>query len=239
MRIVALLIVFVLTSCNFQEEILLPKADYSEVKTMKDHSPIYFFFRIKNNDTLVEVNKNNIIGTTNWIFNIDKRLPLKLVVPEIAKLQKKRSGASHKNENAGMYFSYSDSIGKNLAFSVFTTAQFAPKNTLSKKYIAQYQDFYKQYENVSIVFGKKNSIYLNDALVTDKQKINFMIDFILFTAQKGKVMIHLNFDESLLYNDYIKNKLAVKKILSENIQLAPMEFMFDSKKTPEYCGCTN
>ncbi len=50
------------------------------------------FFDLKNEkDTLVEVNKKNSISSTNWVFNIDKRLPLKLVIPEVMKLQEKKS----------------------------------------------------------------------------------------------------------------------------------------------------
>ena len=66
-------------------------------------------------DTLLEVNKKNEIISTNWIFNIDKRLPLQLVIPEVMKLQeKKRAEVAHKNEKAENYYSYADSIGKNI-----------------------------------------------------------------------------------------------------------------------------
>ena len=72
-------------SCGNKEDILLPKADRTVVKDVVDLSPIYIFFRVKGKDTLAEVNRKNSIISTNWILNIDKRLPLRLVVPEVMK----------------------------------------------------------------------------------------------------------------------------------------------------------
>jgi hypothetical protein len=49
------------------------------------------------------------------------RLLLKLVIPEVMKLQdKKRKEKAHKIEKAENYYAYADSIGKNMAFISFT-----------------------------------------------------------------------------------------------------------------------
>jgi hypothetical protein len=74
-------------------------------------SPIYIFLE-QRKDTLAEVNRKNSIISTNWILNVDKRLPLRLVIPEIMKLQQKKREEAHKNENAENYYSYADTIGK-------------------------------------------------------------------------------------------------------------------------------
>ncbi|WP_278035524.1 hypothetical protein [Flavobacterium nitratireducens] len=89
MKYFSLIALSFLFSCGNKEDVLLPKSDTTVVNDVQDHSPIYLFFREQNNDTLVEVNRNNSIITTNWIFNIDKRLPLKMVIPEVIKLQEK------------------------------------------------------------------------------------------------------------------------------------------------------
>ncbi|WP_438965804.1 biopolymer transporter ExbD [Flavobacterium sp.] len=107
------------------------------------------FFRTKDNDTIIEVNRQNTIGTTNWIYSIDKRLPLKLVVPEIIKLQEKKKNSSHKKEGAIEVFSYADSIGKNLAFVPFTEIDF--KTQKPKSGI----EIYISKNNQVIVDGKK------------------------------------------------------------------------------------
>lgn len=122
-KILFIIIVLLFISCN-KEQVQLPKSDKTILKDIKDHSPVYMFFKTKDNDTIIEVNRQNTISTTNWIYSIDKRLPLKLVVPEIIKLQEKKKNSSHKKEGAIEVFSYADSIGKNLAFVPFTEIDF-------------------------------------------------------------------------------------------------------------------
>src|SRR6478609_5722354 len=114
MKYCSLLVFLLLLSCGNKKDIFLPKSDVTMVSNVEDHSPIYIFFRTNGKDTLAEVNRKNSIISTNWILNIDKRLPLKLVIPEVMKLQeKKRTEVAHKNELAENYYSYADSIGKN------------------------------------------------------------------------------------------------------------------------------
>jgi hypothetical protein len=124
MKCISLILLFVLFSCGEKETILLPKSNSTVVKVVQDYSPIYLFIKTKGKDTLVEVNRKNSISSTNWIFHIDKRLPLRLVVPEIIKLQAKKEGSAHKSETSENYFSYSDSLHKNLAFIQFTKVDY-------------------------------------------------------------------------------------------------------------------
>jgi hypothetical protein len=56
-----------------------------------DHSPIYIFFREKPST----VNRKNNYFDSNWILNIDKRLPLRLVIPGII-IAAKREEKAHK-----------------------------------------------------------------------------------------------------------------------------------------------
>lgn len=79
-----------LVSCGEEKKILLPKADVTLVKQVDDLSTIDMFFKVENNDTVADVNKSTVISTTNWVFNIDKRLPLKAILPDIIKLQEKK-----------------------------------------------------------------------------------------------------------------------------------------------------
>ena len=72
--------------CGNKEYILLPKSNLTIVSDVKDHSPIYIFFRSREKENLLEVKKKNSIITTIWILNIDRRLPLRLVIPEVMKL---------------------------------------------------------------------------------------------------------------------------------------------------------
>lgn len=129
MKYISFLVVFILFSCGKEETIELPKSDVTIVKEVQDYSPVYLFFRKKGKDTLVEVNRKNSISSTNWIFHIDKRLPLRLVVPEIIKLQAKKEGSAHKSETSENYFSYSDSVHKSLAFISFAKVKYELSNS--------------------------------------------------------------------------------------------------------------
>ena len=145
-------------SCGNKEDILLPKSDRTIVKEVVDLSPIYIFFRVNGKDTLAEVNRKNSIITTNWILNIDKRLPLRLVIPEVMKLQqRKREEKEHRNELALNYYSYADTIGKNLAFIPFTKV---------------YYKMEKPKNGVVVFFDKDGKITVNNELVSknDLQK---------------------------------------------------------------------
>ncbi len=122
-------VLFLMIVCSFvackKEEVFLVQSNVSVVNEVVDHSPVYIFFEMQNNDTIAVVNRKNTISTTNWLFNIDKRLPLRLVIPEISNLQEKREKAVfHKNDNAQNYFTYNDTLTKNLAFFPFTKVKF-------------------------------------------------------------------------------------------------------------------
>ena len=74
MRVVLVgLLALLFVSCNSEKKILLSQISGSEILEIVDYSPIYFFFDTKDRDTLIEVNKNNLISTTNWVFNIDNK----------------------------------------------------------------------------------------------------------------------------------------------------------------------
>ena len=71
-----------LISCN-KKEIKIPTLDAKGIQEIHNHSQVWFFFEIKNNDTIAKLNKKNTISTTHWIYNIDKKLALKSIIPSI------------------------------------------------------------------------------------------------------------------------------------------------------------
>ncbi|MNL17078.1 hypothetical protein D3C87_1381510 [compost metagenome] len=145
MKYLSFLLVVFLFSCEGKKDVLLPKANVSIVKDVQDHSPIYIFFKTEGKDTIAEVNRKNSIISTNWIFNIDKRLPLRLVIPEVMKLQEKKRGEkAHKNEKAENYYSYADSIGKNLAFLPFTKVYYKMEKPNKENFVFHFRKGKKQ-----------------------------------------------------------------------------------------------
>ena len=189
-------------SCGNKEDILLPKADKTIVKEVADLSPIYIFFRVKGKDTLAEVNRKNSIITTNWILNIDKRLPLRLVIPEVIKLQEKKRGEKeHINLNAENYYSYADSIGKNLAFLPFTKV---------------YYKMEKAANGVFVYFAKDKTILVNGKSVAKMDLEQYLKNL---PSDKPNKFVFC-FDKNSSYESYIQNKIfiysfKIKGIVSE------------------------
>jgi hypothetical protein len=194
MKYFSLIILFMLFSCGNKEDILLPKANTTIVKNVEDHSPIYVFFRTKGKDTLAEVNRKNEIISTNWIFNIDKRLPLRLVIPEVMKLQqKKREEKAHKNELAQNYYSYADTIGKNLAFIPFTKV------------------FYKLEKPKSgiVIFFTKNNKILVDNIEVKQQELQVYLNKLPSITSNQYIFC---FDKNLDFGSYIQDKIFINSL---------------------------
>ena len=210
MKYFSLIALSFLFSCGNKEDVLLPKSDTTVVNDVQDHSPIYLFFREQNNDTLVEVNRNNSIITTNWIFNIDKRLPLKMVIPEVIKLQeKKRKEKAHKNEKAENYYAYADSIKKKMAFIPFTKVNYYLR---------------KPKKNDFVIAFKKGSdkVSLNGRFVKKSDLLQefFSIQFII------KPRFVVQFDKNMSYGEYIQNKILLRKFDLYNVNpISPNEFV--------------
>lgn len=194
MKYLSLLVLLIFVSCGNKEDILLPKSNVTIVKDIQDHSPIYIFFRTKDKDTLAEVNRKSSIISTNWIFNIDKRLPLRLVVPEIMKLQeKKRNEKAHKNEAAQNYYSYADSIGKNLAFIPFTEVDYKLEKPKS---------------GLVLFFDKNNEISANNVAVKREELANYLNTLVI--DKKSKMIFC--FDKNLKYGSYIQSKIFIRSL---------------------------
>ncbi|MBZ4044167.1 hypothetical protein [Flavobacterium hibisci] len=198
MKYLIILFVFVLFSCEEKKDVLLPKSNISIVTDVQDHSPIYIFFKTEGKDTIAEVNRKNSIISTNWIFNIDKRLPLKLVIPQVIKLQEnKRAGSAHKNEKAQNYYSYADSVGKNLAFLPFTKVYYkTEKSTENDKVILRFRKM-------------NNMVSIDNTAIPKSEILNFInrMDY----AVKPKIV--LLFDKNMSYEEYIQNKILIQKLI--------------------------
>jgi hypothetical protein len=202
------IVLLICISCGNKEDILLPKADRSIVKEVVDLSPIYIFFRVHGKDTLAEVNRKSSIITTNWILNIDKRLPLRLVIPEVMKLQqKKREEKEHRNENAENYYSYADSIGKNLAFLPFTKV---------------YYKMEKPTFGVLIYFAKDNSILVNEIVVKRKDLEQYLNGL---PSDKPNKFVFC-FNENCSYEYYIQNEIFIRSLKLPTYNSVDEEFIY-------------
>ena len=225
-----------LFSCS-EKEVQLPQAEVSVVKEIVDHSPIYMFFEVKNQkDTIIDVNRKNSISSTNWVFNVDKRLPLKLVIPEVIKLQEKKANSAHSKKGAINVYSYSDSIGKNLAFYPFTEVVYKFDKEFSKFFIKKNAKIYLSYHNFTVNFNKNNEITIDGIAVDRNEFVAFIKQFSDFTNDGKPILMHLNFDKNLSFDHYLKNKILAWQATNEKVEISSIEFIYDEKKLPP-CGC--
>ena len=204
-KYLAFVIALALFSCEGKKEIELPKADRTIVADVQEHSPIYIFFKVEGKDTIADVNRKNAIVSTNWIFNIDKRLPLKLIVPEIIKLQAKKDGSMHKNEAAENYFSYANDVKKTMAFLPFTKVKYVIGKPKSG----------------TIVYFSKNNKILVDNIEVKRDSLEVFLNKI-----EGSKYHNINFcfDKNDTYNNYINNVILVRSLEIESVK--PEEFIY-------------
>lgn len=210
MKYFMLIVFFVLVACGNEEDIFLPKSNVTVVANIQDHSPIYIFFRLHGKDTLAEVNRKNSIISTNWILNIDKRLPLRLVIPEVMKLQqKKRIEKAHKNDKAENYYSYADTIGKNLAFIPFTDV------------------FYKMEKPkklTSFFYFKKNGVtQYNNKAISRKEL------FTVLNNKYSKDEVIFCYDKNMSFGEYVRTTvfiMGLKDVTSEKVWKGSFEFIY-------------
>ena len=74
-RWLVLLIGLVVLSCNNERVLQLPEVENAEITEVLDISPAYIFYDETQPDSNL-FNRKNLIGTTNWLVNVDKRLTL-------------------------------------------------------------------------------------------------------------------------------------------------------------------
>lgn len=202
-KIVVLGFMFLFLSCQ-DKKVLLSQANETIVSDVKDHSSIYFFFKTEENDTLVEVNRKNSISSTNWLFNIDKRLPLRKVILEIKKLQTKKEGSMHKNETSENYFTYTDTVKKTMAFLPFTKVKFK----LEKP---DFDVVYFYLDRNDLVHFKEE-VFSKNELQTYLEKQTTPTSRLFFAYDKG-----MSLGKYIQYQFFVKHLVAPKGItISQN-----------------------
>ncbi len=218
-----LIILSIFFSCGKEKVILLPEIDHSEISEIKDVSPAYLFYDETKADS-VELNRKNLISTTNWLVNVDKRLTLKQVIPHIKFLQEKKKNSSHKNENAKNYFTCNDISRKNLGFIEFTDVIFKSDNLKPKQ--VSYDEYIgiTAYSSDSLNFSYSTI----DSTKLDRfHKKNILKGIKSNLIKDGNVITFLMFDKNLKFQDYITIKSKLSQLDSKNITISKDEFIFN------------
>lgn len=227
-----LLIPFVLWSCGNERVLQLPEIKNTTITEVHDVSHAYLFYDETKEDS-VDLNRKNIISTTNWLINVDKRLTLAQAIPKIKYLQdKKRNAKMHKNEAAKTYFTCHDTSIKNLSFLEFTDVNYTINDDeiylkrLSKvdsTHIELHPHFFEQ-NQIKITIDKKNGKL--DSKVMDLFEFQNYLKQIIEKSNSVRPEMHLNFSMKLSFQDYITFKSMISKLEPNSISIDTNEFIY-------------
>jgi len=187
-------------SCS-KKEVLLPLISIEGIHEIQNHSSIWVFFEIENQDTLAILNKNNKLLNTHWIFNIDKRLPMGKIVPILEDLQKSRNKDSmHKKEGMLNYFSYADQV----------TNKMSLLNFLSTLYLKNEDDFNnlinEPLKNRLITLEIDGNNFILNKKSLDKIKLKENLDILTENDSIQEPILVLKYRDNLSYQDYLSAK---------------------------------
>ncbi|CAH8289350.1 hypothetical protein EV196_107250 [Mariniflexile fucanivorans] len=227
MRFITLLLVSLfIFSCGKDKVLQLPEIKQSEISKINDISPAYLFYNETEADS-VELNRKNLISSTNWLINVDKRLTLKQAIPHIKFLQEKKENSSHKNENSKNYFTCNNTSKTTLGFIEFT-------NTIYYK--EPFNDFVSANSNLDfsnkmkIDFNTSKEIYAEFPLFDLSEVVlntsNFEKHIKTVLANEAEpIEIILCFNQNLTFQDYISFKYMVLNLNLKNITISNNEFI--------------
>lgn len=238
-KLLYLLLVTAFLNCNNERVLELPKIESAEITEVLDVSHAYIFYDETQPDSTL-FNRKNLIGTTNWLVNVDKRLTLKQAIPHIQYLQDKRKKASmHKNEAAKNYFTCNETSIKNLGFVEFTDLNFLVDETPLSVYgqVSQlYNDriyLYPKIKNEESTHGQKLIVEISQGSEIDLEfKRFFLFEFTqklesFYTkSSKEYLEVGLLLDKKLTFQDYISIKSELAKLENDKIIIHTNEFIY-------------
>ncbi|MDO4781643.1 MAG: hypothetical protein Q4A09_00320 [Capnocytophaga felis] len=172
-KITLIIFILFLISCN-KRDVWLPQVHQCNLMAeINDYSVIYIFF--DETTQKADLNKNNLITSTHWVFNIDRRLSLTEVGKNIVELQEKKDAPNiHKNPDSRNFFSVADMNDKKLKFLEFTKTHFSlSKDKNNTDNILKEKDLSNFYDNI-----KNKKINMSDT-ISISGNVSFQ-DFIVF-----------------------------------------------------------
>lgn len=212
-------------SCGKEKVIQLPEINNSEINEISDVSVAYLFYDEAHPEN-IELNRKNLISTTNWLVNVDKRLTLKQVIPQIKFLQdKKRNAQMHNNENAKNYYTCNDTSKKTLGFMEFTHIIYHEES--SETYISKLPDLKYSDSIKAISFNPDGKIAIlnpNSKSVIVETPANELLKNIKAIDSMGNT-VYLNFNENLLFQDYISYKSTLLRADLKHAKISNHEFL--------------
>jgi len=194
MKIKILLLIVLLSYSCTNQPLKLPKNHADTETEVYNNSAIWIFYKVKNQDTIAELNRKNSISTTNWLFNIDRRLKLKQLYKPFKKVLAKRQKVSpHHVDGLKNYFSFADTLDKRNKFLEFKLKDIQYKKPILNDTSQVIFQFYKTNFKLNKVPFNYN---LFDSILTLKR-----------TLFKDNVQFY--YKENLSYNMYLNIKIRL------------------------------
>ncbi len=214
LRILVLTLVWMMIASCSKKEVFLPQVPVSGKSNIENHSEIWVFYNEKAKDSKAELNKNNLITSTNWILNIDRRLKMYEVIPVFQMAHAKRAKKSlHSVDGMIDYISYSNTKDRNI--SVFPMHD--------KKYLLLTWDELQKLNQEKICPNEM-------IFYQDRVKINGLIfnsnEYLDQLKKLKKGCVQLIFDSKINYQQYMMYRLETEDRLPANNSLAPTEYFF-------------
>lgn len=223
MRIFFLLALIIFTSCSSEKIIELPEINHSTISEVIDISPAYLFYDETQPDSL-ELNRKNLISSTNWVVNVDKRLTLNQVIPQIQFLQNKKNSSSHKNEAAKNYYTCNNTSIQNLGFIEFTDIYYILKNSD----LIEGASVSTQENELHLFVSELNTLELktNTDSLLFKTTSNKLVSDLKQLQFNTPVIITLNLSGLLTFQHYITIKDKLPLLDSEVFSINNNEFIY-------------
>jgi hypothetical protein len=214
------LLMFFAIACQ-KQQVQLPLIHIPGITEIQNHSSIWIFYKSKNKDTLAILNKNNKILNTHWIFNVDKRLQMKDVIPHFKAMQENRNKDSmHKKEGMLNYFSYADTTLEQISLTPFLPVTFVDlEDDTTVQEEGQDQPFPLSVE-ISNDFIK-----LNDKIIV-LEALEKEIALLGAGDSIAKPVVRLIYNQNTQYQYYLQTKVYLS---FNDIATLPMEYIFNVK----------
>ena len=232
-KILLISIALLFFSCGNEKVLQLPEIKNAKITEVLDVSPAYIFYDETKQDS-VELNRKNLIISTNWLVNVDKRLTLEQALPSIIKLQeKKRNATMHKNEKARNYYTCNDTSIKNLGFIDFTDVEYRLNYSENNYEDIEIDD---NSFDINLIINSLEDITINSFMISGETNLNKLNDYL---KEKLNVLnlddkehggdfynLQIGFNKSLSFQDYISIKSKLMHFKNERTVINKIEQIF-------------
>jgi len=232
-KILLISIALLFFSCGNEKVLQLPEIKNADITGVLDVSPAYIFYDETKQDS-VELNRKNLIISTNWLVNVDKRLTLEQALPSIIKLQeKKRNATMHKNEKAKNYYTCNDTSIKNLGFIDFTDVEYRLNYSENNYEDIEIDD---NSFDINLIINSLEDITINSFIISGETNLNRLNDYL---KEKLNVLnlddkehggdfynLQIGFNKSLSFQDYISIKSKLMHFKNERTVINKIEQIF-------------